>query len=74
MYAALDGARGADLVADATQLATRAATWLTNSDDRLRVVAAGKKTVESLSGALERTLAALDPYLVQIHLENRGNA
>jgi 3-deoxy-D-manno-octulosonic-acid transferase len=74
VYAALDGARGADLVADATQLATRAATWLSNSDDRLRVVAAGKKTVESLSGALERTLAALDPYLVQIHLENRGNA
>ncbi len=74
VYAALDGARGADLVADATQLATRAANWLANSDDRLRVVTAGKKTVESLSGALERTLAALDPYLVQIHLENRGNA
>jgi 3-deoxy-D-manno-octulosonic-acid transferase len=74
VYAALDGARGADLVADATQLATRAATWLSSSEERLRVVAAGKKTVDSLSGALERTLAALDPYLVQIHLENRSNA
>ena len=74
VYAALDGTRGADLIADATQLATRAASWLSNSDERLRVVAAGKKTVESLSGALERTLAALDPYLAQIHLENRSNA
>ena len=74
IYAALDGARGADLVADATRLATRAGAWLTDSDERLRAVAAAQKTVEALGGALERTLAALDPYLVQLHLENRGNA
>jgi 3-deoxy-D-manno-octulosonic-acid transferase len=74
VYAALDGARGADLVPDAARLATRAAAWLTDSDQRLRAVAAAQKTVEALGGALERTLAALDPYLVQLHLENRGNA
>jgi 3-deoxy-D-manno-octulosonic-acid transferase len=74
IYAALDGARGADLVADPTRLAARALTWLKDSDERLRVVAAGQKTVEALGGALERTLAELDPYFVQLHLENRGNA
>ena len=74
IYAALDGARGADLVADAARLAVRAGAWLKDSDERLRVVAAAQKTVEALGGALERTLAALDPYLVQLHLENRGNA
>ena len=61
VYAALDGTRGADLIADATQLATRAASWLSNSDERLRVVAAGKKTVESLSGALERNTCCARP-------------
>jgi 3-deoxy-D-manno-octulosonic-acid transferase len=74
VYAALDGARGADLVPDAGRLATRAAAWLTDSEQRLRAVAAAQKTVDALGGALERTLAALDPYLVQLHLENRGNA
>jgi 3-deoxy-D-manno-octulosonic-acid transferase len=74
IYAALDGAKGADLVADSGRLAVRAGVWLKDSDERLRVVAAGQKTVEALGGALERTLAALDPYLVQLHLENRGNA
>ena len=74
IYAALDGARGADLVADPTRLAARALTWLKDLDERLRVVAAGQKTVEALGGALERTLAELDPYFVQLHLENRGNA
>jgi 3-deoxy-D-manno-octulosonic-acid transferase len=74
IYAALDGARGADLVADGSRLAARALAWLKDSDERLRVVAAGQKTVEALGGALERTLAELDPYFVQLHLENRGNA
>ncbi|MGZ5804924.1 MAG: 3-deoxy-D-manno-octulosonic acid transferase [Xanthobacteraceae bacterium] len=74
IYAALDGARGADLVPDAGRLAARAGLWLTDSDQRLRAVAAAQKTVEALGGALDRTLAALDPYLVQLHLENRGNA
>ncbi len=34
-----------------------------------RMVAAAQATITSLSGALDRTLAAIDPYLVQIRLE-----
>jgi 3-deoxy-D-manno-octulosonic-acid transferase len=74
IYTALDGVRGADQVADAARLAAQATTWLKDSDDRKRVVAAGQAAVEALGGALERTLAALDPYLIQLRLENRGNA
>jgi 3-deoxy-D-manno-octulosonic-acid transferase len=33
------------------------------------MVEAGQATVASFGGALERTLAAIDPYLVQIRLE-----
>ena len=31
------------------------------------------ETVERLGGALERTLAALDPYLMQLRLEQRAS-
>ncbi len=74
IYAALDGAKGADLVADATRLAQRAGLWLKDSEERNRVVTAGQKTVASLGGALERTLAALDPYLMQLRLGNQTDA
>jgi 3-deoxy-D-manno-octulosonic-acid transferase len=36
------------------------------------VVAAARETVTTLGGALERTLAALEPYLMQIRLERRS--
>lgn len=74
IYAALDGARGAYLIADAERLAQCAGVWLSDAEARGRVVGAGQKTVAALGGALERTLAALDPYLMQLSLENRGNA
>ncbi len=74
IYAALDGAKGADLVADPGRLAHRAAAWLKDLDERRRVVAAAQKTVAALGGALERTLAALDPYLVQLRLEHQSDA
>ena len=74
IYAALDGAKGADLVADATRLAQRAGVWLKDSEERNRVVTAGQKTVASLGGALERTLTALDPYLMQLRLGNQRDA
>jgi 3-deoxy-D-manno-octulosonic-acid transferase len=36
------------------------------------VVTAARETVATLGGALDRTLAALEPYLMQIRLEHRG--
>ena len=35
------------------------------------MIAAARATVGTLGGALERTLAALEPYLMQIRLERR---
>jgi 3-deoxy-D-manno-octulosonic-acid transferase len=74
IYAALDGARAANLVADVDRLTQGAGAWLGDPSARAKAVAAGQKTVAALGGALERTVAALDPYLVQLRLENRGNA
>jgi 3-deoxy-D-manno-octulosonic-acid transferase len=74
IYAALDGAKGADLVADTGRLTQRAGAWLKDADERTRVVTAAQKTVAALGGALERTLTALDPYLVQLRLEHQSDA
>jgi 3-deoxy-D-manno-octulosonic-acid transferase len=72
IYAALDKAHGAEQVTDVGKLAVRVGAWLKDANERTAVVAAAKETVATLGGALERTLAALEPYLMQIRLERRG--
>jgi 3-deoxy-D-manno-octulosonic-acid transferase len=71
IYAALDQAKGAEMVSDAGRLPVHVGAWLTDAEERARVAAAAKKTVDLLSGALERTLTALEPYLMQLRLEHR---
>jgi 3-deoxy-D-manno-octulosonic-acid transferase len=72
IYAALDGARGAELVNDADHLTACLAALLTDPDACARIAEAGHATVEALGGALERTLASLDPYLMQLQLRQRN--
>jgi 3-deoxy-D-manno-octulosonic-acid transferase len=69
IYQSLDAARGAQLVADKDALASCLATWLVNPTARKAVADAAAGTIETLSGALDRTLAALEPYLMQLRLE-----
>ena len=73
IYAALDAAHGAEQVTDVGKLAVRVGAWLTDVGERKSVVAAARTTVTALGGALERTVAALDPYLMQIRLERRNS-
>jgi 3-deoxy-D-manno-octulosonic-acid transferase len=72
IYAQLDQARGAQPVADVEELALRAGAWLEDARERMAAVAAARATVAALGGGLERTLAALEPYLMQIRLERRA--
>jgi 3-deoxy-D-manno-octulosonic-acid transferase len=71
IYAALDKAHGAEQVTDVGKLAVRMGAWLKDASERAAVVAAARATVATLGGALERTVAALEPYLMQIRLERR---
>ena len=73
LYATLDQAHGAELVDDEEALTTRLGGWLADQSARTAVAQAGVDAVEKLSGALERTLAALDPYLMQLRLEQRAS-
>jgi len=73
IYGALDQAHGAEPVADAEQLTAGLAAWLRDPATRDRAAQAARTTVENLSGALDRTLASLEPYLMQLQLPGRAD-
>jgi 3-deoxy-D-manno-octulosonic-acid transferase len=69
IYSALDEAHGAEEINDVNKLTVRFGAWLTDAKARRAVSDAARETVDMLGGALERTLAALEPYLMQLRLE-----
>ncbi len=73
IYSALDKAHGAERIADEEALTPRLGAWLADPAARKAVADAGAATVEQLGGALQKTLAALDPYLMQLRLEQRAH-
>lgn len=73
IYEALDAARGAQAIADEATLTTCLSAWLTDPTSRTAAADAAMTTVRTLSGALERTLTALEPYLMQLRLEQRAS-
>jgi 3-deoxy-D-manno-octulosonic-acid transferase len=73
IYATLDSAHGTELVANEAALTARLGAWLADPAARAAVADAAAQTVQKLSGALEHTLAALDPYLLQLRLEQRAS-
>jgi 3-deoxy-D-manno-octulosonic-acid transferase len=73
IYRQLDEAGGAELVGDEEALVSKLGAWLGDQTARAAVAKAGAETVEKLGGALERTLAAIDPYLMQLRLEQRAS-
>ncbi len=73
IYATLDAAHGAERVADEAALTAQLTAWLTEPAARSAVADAARATVGELGGALERTLTALEPYLMQLRLEQRAS-
>jgi 3-deoxy-D-manno-octulosonic-acid transferase len=72
IYSALDSAKGAGTVSDAGQLAGCIAAWFDNEQEREAVSRAAQQTVDRLSGALDRTLGALQPYLTRLNLRRNS--
>ena len=73
IYGALDSADGARLVADEEGLTACLGGWLTNPAARKELADKAVATVAKLGGALDRTLAALEPYFMQLQLEQRAS-
>jgi 3-deoxy-D-manno-octulosonic-acid transferase len=72
IYGALDAAHGAELVTDGDRLVAALNALLSNPSARKRAAEAARATVASLGGALDRTLQALEPYLMQLQLSGRA--
>jgi 3-deoxy-D-manno-octulosonic-acid transferase len=73
VYAALDEAGGARLVLDLDDLVIEASSLLLKGvDEPSPMTAAATRVIEDMAGALDRTMTAIDPYLVQIAIEGRG--
>src|SRR6476620_2386634 len=69
VYEALDGAGGARRADTQEALVKQVGQLLGDPAARESAVDAADRVVEQLGGALDRTLAALEPYLLQIRLE-----
>jgi 3-deoxy-D-manno-octulosonic-acid transferase len=69
VYQALDGAGGARQADTPEALVKQLGQLLADPAARESSVDAAERVVERLGGALERTLAALEPYLLQLRLE-----
>jgi 3-deoxy-D-manno-octulosonic-acid transferase len=69
VYEALDRAGGARRADSAEALVKQLGQLLADPGAREASLAASEHVVEQLGGALERTLTALEPYLLQLRLE-----
>jgi 3-deoxy-D-manno-octulosonic-acid transferase len=69
VYEALDRAGGARRADTPEALVKQLGQLLADPAARAVSVAASERVVEQLGGALDRTLAALEPYLLQLRLE-----
>jgi 3-deoxy-D-manno-octulosonic-acid transferase len=69
VYEALDDAGGARVADTREALIKQLGRLLADPAARESSVAASTRVVEQLGGALERTMAALEPYLLQLRLE-----
>jgi 3-deoxy-D-manno-octulosonic-acid transferase len=69
VYEALDGAGGARRADTQEALVKQLGQLLADPAARDAQIRAAERVVEQLGGALERTLAALEPYLLQLRLE-----
>jgi 3-deoxy-D-manno-octulosonic-acid transferase len=69
VYEALDGAGGAGQADTQEALVKQLGRLLADPAARKSSVDAAGRVVEQLGGGLDRTLAALEPYLLQLRLE-----
>jgi 3-deoxy-D-manno-octulosonic-acid transferase len=65
----LDAAHGAQSVADEEALVAGLEAWFADPAARQAAADAAATTIKKLGGALDRTWGALDPYLIQLRLE-----
>jgi 3-deoxy-D-manno-octulosonic-acid transferase len=69
VYDALDAGGGAKQADSREALVKQIGQWLADPAARRASIEAAGRVVDQLGGALDRTLVALEPYLLQLRLE-----
>lgn len=72
VYARLAARQGTRVVEDAESLAAEALTLMTDRASRTRQRDAAMDAVATMGGALERTLAAIEPYFLSLSVRGRA--
>jgi len=70
IYEELDHRKAAEPVTDARELATRMGTWIKDRVAREGVAERARNYVDKLGGALDLTVSALEPYFMQLGIQN----
>jgi 3-deoxy-D-manno-octulosonic-acid transferase len=70
IYEELDQCDAAELVTDAGQLAMRMGAWIKDSAERHGVAERARNYVDKLGGALDLTVSALEPYFMQLRIQD----
>jgi len=70
IYEELDRIGAAKRVSDADELTTGISAWIDDSAERERVAAQARRYVDNLGGALDLTVAALEPYFMQLRAQH----
>jgi 3-deoxy-D-manno-octulosonic-acid transferase len=71
IYGTLDAAGGAEEVTDSSKLTLRIGAWLKDPEARQSVADKALKSMDVLTGALDRTVAAIEPYLMEFRIDRR---
>lgn len=71
IYEELDRNNAAELVTDADQLTMRIGAWIKDGAQRDGIAERARNCVAKLGGALDLTVSALEPYLMQLRVQNR---
>ncbi|HMA71334.1 MAG TPA: 3-deoxy-D-manno-octulosonic acid transferase [Xanthobacteraceae bacterium] len=72
LYEQLDRTGAAELIVDADRLAAMISAWIRDGAERERVAERARHCVDNLSGALDLTMSALEPYFMQLRIQNRA--
>jgi len=72
LYEELDRTGAAELIVDADRLAAMISAWVRDGAERERVAERARHCVDKLSGALDLTVSALEPYFMQLRTQNRA--
>ena len=70
IYEELDRTGAAVLVTDADKLTMQIGAWIEDGAARQDVAERAKRCVDKLGGALDLVISALEPYFMQLRIEN----